>query len=105
MIPTPNIIDIAKIGNGEDLSSDTCNSARKVRRILVKFIEKQYGIVHEVECVWHLRYFWFNGAAKAVSAFLTTYIEDILDKISSFLGVSPDLVQVIRVYHKELSLT
>ena len=45
------------------------------------------------------------GTAKAVSTFLTTYLEDSLEEISSFLCVKPDLAQVIRAYHKELSLT
>ena len=80
MIPTPNIIDIAKLGNGWDLSSDTCNSVLKAHRILVQFIEKQYGIVHEVDCVQHLHCVWFNGDAKVVSAFLTTYLEESLEK-------------------------
>ena len=78
---------------------------KKKRRILVEFIENQDGIVHEVDCVKHLRGVWFNGAAKAVSTFLTTYLEDSLKEISSFLCVKPDLAQVIRAYHKEFSLT
>ena len=105
MIPTPNGIDIAKLGNGGALSSNTCNSARKTRRILVELIEKQYGIVHEVDCVEQLRCVLFNGASKVVSKFLTTYIEDSLEEISSLLRVNPDLAQVIRAYHKEFSLT
>ena len=79
MIPTPNGIDIAKLGNGGALSSDTCNSARKTRQILVEWIENQDGIVHEVDCVQHLRCVWFNGAAKDVSTLLTTYLEDSLE--------------------------
>ena len=105
MIPTPNIIYIAKLGNGGALSSDTCNLARKAHWILVQFIEKQDGIVYEVDCVQKLRCVWFNGAAKAVSAFITTYLEEILDEISSFLRVPPYLVQVIRDYHREFRLT
>ena len=54
MIPTPNRIDISKLGNDGALSSDTCNSAQKSHRILVQLIENKDGIVHEVECVQHL---------------------------------------------------
>ena len=100
MIPTHNSIYIAKLGNGGALSSDTCNSERKARWILVQFIEKKDVIVHEVDCVQQLRYVLFDGAAKAVSAYLTTYLEDSLDEIISFLCLSPDLAQVIRAYHK-----
>jgi len=53
----------------------------------------------------HLRNVVVNGAAKAVSSFLNTYLEDSLDEISSFLRVSPDLAHVIHAYHKEFSLT
>ena len=105
MILTHNSIDIANIGNGKALSSDTCNSEQKSCWILVQLIEKQYGIVHEVDCVQHVRCVYFNGAAKAVSEFLTTYLEDSLDKISRFLCVSPYWAQVIWAYHKEFSLT
>ena len=79
MIPTPNGIDIAKLWNGGALYSQTCNSARKTRRILVKLIEEQDDIVHEVDCVQHLRCVLFNGASKAVSTFLATYLEDSLE--------------------------
>ena len=72
IIPTPIRIDIAKLGNGRSLSSDTCNLERKARRILVQFIENKDGIVYEVYCVQNLRSVWFNGAAKVVSVFLTT---------------------------------
>ena len=40
-----------------------------------------------------------------MSTFLTTYLEDSLEEIRSFLRVNPDLAQVIRAYHKEFSLT
>ena len=105
MIPTPNGIDISKLGNGGALSSNTCNSARKTRRILVELIENQDGIVHEVDYVQHLWCVWFIGTAKALSTFLTTYLEDSLKEISSFLCVNAYLAQVIRAYHKEFSLT
>ena len=105
MIPTPNGIDIAKLGNGGALSSDTCNSAQKTRWILVELIENKDGIVHKVDCVQHLHCFWFNGASKAVSTLLNTHLEDSLEEIRSFLRVNPDLAQVIRAYHKEFSLT
>ena len=86
MIPTTNSIDIAKLGNVGALYSDTCNLVRKERQIIVQLIGDQDGIVHEVDYVQHLRCVWFNGAAKALSAFLTTYLAY--------------LAQVIRDYHK-----
>ena len=83
MISTPNIIYISNLGNYGALSSDTCNSARKARRILVQLIEEQDGIFYEVDCVQNLHYVWFNGDAKSVSTFLTTYLEYSLEKPSA----------------------
>ena len=43
MIPSDNNIDISKMWYGGAITTDTCNSARKTRRILVERID---GAVH-----------------------------------------------------------
>ena len=53
----------------------------------------------------HLRNVCINGVAKAVNKYMTEFLNESLDDISSFLRVSPDMAQVIRVFHKEFSLT
>ena len=53
----------------------------------------------------HLRNVWINGVAKAVNKYLTEFLQESLEEISSFLRVSPDLAHVIRAFHKEFSLT
>ena len=103
-IPAPENIDIVKMGNNGAITSDTCNAAKKARRQFCKAVTDVGGIVHEIDCVHHLRNIWIKGAAKAVSGFLHTFLADSLDEISSFLRVSPDLLQIIRAYHKEFSL-
>ena len=105
LIPDMSSIDISKLTDGA-VTTDTCNSARKARRILVEIVSQiDGGVVHEQDCFHHLRNVWINGAAKAVSRFLKEYLSDSLDEISSFLRVSPDLAHIIRAYHKEFSLT
>ena len=53
----------------------------------------------------HLRNVWINGVAKAVNKYLTEFLQESLEEISSFLRVSPDLAHVIRAFHKEFILT
>ena len=53
----------------------------------------------------HLRNVWINGVAIAVNKFMSEYLAEHLEEISSFLRVSPDLAHVIRAFHKEFSLT
>ena len=96
MIPSPDSIDINKLGEGGTIATDTWNSARKVRRILVKDI---YCCVNEQDYMQHLHNVWINGVAKAVSKFMNGFLEDSLDNISPFLCVSPDLENVIRAFH------
>ena len=102
MIPLPNDITLSKLGDGGAVITDTCNAARKLRRILVD--EKIEGTAYELDCFQHLRNIWINGAAKAVTKFLNEFLDDSLENISSFLRVSPDLANVIRAFHKEFSL-
>ena len=101
MIPYPDNIVINKLGDGGTITTDTCNTARKIRRILVKAI---YGCVNEQDCMQHLRNVWINGVAKSVLKFMNWFLEYSLDNISSFLCVSPDLANLIRTLHKEFSL-
>ena len=102
MIPLPEDITLSKLGDGGAVITDTCNTARKLRRILVD--EKIEGTAYELDCFQHLRNIWINGAAKAVTKFLNEFLDDSLESISSFLRVSPDLANVIRAFHKEFSL-
>ena len=50
-------------------------------------------------------YVWINGVAKAVNKYLTEFLQESLEEIYCFLRVFPDLAHVIRVFHKEFSLT
>ena len=101
MITSPDSIDINKIGDGGTITTDTCNAARKVRRLLVKAIE---GCVNGKDCRQHLRNVWINGVAKSVLKFINGSHEDSIDNISPFLRVSTDLENFIHAFQKEFSL-
>ena len=101
MITSPDSIDINKIGDGGTITTDTCNAAHKVRRLLVKHID---GCVNQQECIQHWRNVWINVVAKAVSKFMNGLLEESLDNISPFLCVSPDLENFIHAFQKEFSL-
>ena len=73
-----------------------CNAAQKVRRLLVEHIN---GNVNEQDCMQHLRNVWIKGVSKAVNKYMTEFINESIDDISSFLRVSPYLAHVIRAFH------
>ena len=100
-LPSPESIDISKLGHGGAITTDTCNSAQKTRRILVDNVG---GRVHEMDCMHHLRNVWFNGVEKALTQHLNDYLRDSLDNIDSSLRVSSSMSALIRAFDKEFSL-
>ena len=97
LIPDPDSINIDKLGDGGTITTYACNLAQKVHRLLVEYIN---GTVNEQDCMQQLRNAWINGVAKAVNKYLTEFLQESLEEISSFLRVSPDLAHVIRAFHK-----
>ena len=102
LIPDPDRINIDKLGDGGTITTDICNAAQKVRLLLVEYIN---GTFNEQDCMQHLRNVCINGVAKAVNKYLTEFLQESLEEISSFLRVSPYLTHVTRAFHKEFSLT
>ena len=94
LTPDPDSINIDKLSDGGTITTDTCNAAKKVHRLLVEYID---GIVNEQDYMQHLRNVWINGVAKAVNKYLTEFLQEILEEISSFLRVSPDLEKLSQV--------
>ena len=101
LIPKSDSSNIDKLGHRGTITTDTCNAVQKVCCLLVKHIN---GNVNEQDCLQHLRNVWINGVAKSVNNFMSDYLEESLEEISSFLRASPDLAHVIRAFHKEFSL-
>ena len=68
MIPQPDSINIDKLEEGGTITTDTCNAAHKVRRLLVEHIN---GHVNEQDFMQHPKNVWINGVAKAVKKYMT----------------------------------
>ena len=71
MIPQPDRSNIDKLGKGGTITTDTCNAAQKVRRLLVEHIN---GHVNEQDFMQHIMNVWINGVAKAINKYMTEFI-------------------------------
>ena len=76
LIPDPDSINIDNLGDGGTITTDTCNAAQKVRRLLVEYIN---GTVNEQDCMQHLRNVWINGVTKAVNKYLTEFLQESIE--------------------------
>ena len=101
LLTSDNDIDISKMGYGGTITTDTCISSRKSRRILVERIE---GTIHEMDCIHHLRNVWFGCKEKALTCHLNVFLKDSLDNIDKNLRVSASMTALIRAFDKEFSL-
>jgi hypothetical protein len=100
-VPSPAGIDISKLGNGGVIMTDTCNTAQKVRRILVDQIADAY----ELDCMNHLRNVWLGNVEKALSTYLNAILDTSLDEINPQLWITASISAVIRAVDKEFSLS
>ena len=79
-IPDIKSLDIGKLGKGGAITTDTCNGARKTRRLLIdnitlaikKFSDDNIKI-REVDCWNHFRNIWFGAMIKQLSSYLKKY--------------------------------
>ena len=104
-IPHSKELYIGKLGFGGAITTDTCNTAQKTRRLLVKEV-LQYSSdnnVLQVDCWHHLRNVWLGGMKKTTK-FLKDLLEDSLDEIDPCLRVSTGTEGILRACNKELSL-
>ena len=100
-IPLPVQIDIQKLGHGGVITTDTCNQAQKVRRILCKL---DVGAL-DYDCMNHLRNVWFDSMEKTLTKELNLYLRTSLDEIDPKLRVSTSMSALIRAVDKEFSLS
>jgi hypothetical protein len=101
LLPSPDDIDINKLGDGGVVMTDTCNGAQKLRRILVSIVEGAY----DLDCMNHLRNVWFGGVEKSLTKFLNEILRSSLDEIDPSLRVSSSISAIIRAIDKEFSLS
>lgn len=84
LVPSPDGIDLNKLTKDTVITTDTCNTARKLRRVLVQMIKdvtNEDGEIFEFDCMNHLRNVWFGGMEKAVTQRLNAILRTSLDEI------------------------
>ena len=81
LIPDPDSINIDKLGDGVTITTDTCNAAQKVRRMLVDYTN---GTVNKKDFMQHLRNVWINGVAKTTNKYLTEFLQESPKKFLAF---------------------
>ena len=101
LMPSPDDIDLNKLGVDGVVMTDTCNTAQKLRRILVDRID---GMI-DLDCTNHLRNVWFGGVEMSLTKFLNEILRTSLDEIDSSLRVSSSISAIIRAVDKEFSLS
>jgi hypothetical protein len=77
-IPSPDGINIKKLGQHGLIMTDSCNAAQKARRL---FQLKIGGIIFKFDCHHLLRNVWIKGMEMSVSSFLQVIIAKSLEKI------------------------
>ena len=100
-LPTNSDIDVSKLGHGGTMTTDTCSSAQKVRRILLDNIPGSY----DYDCMHHLRNVWFGNMEKKLTKHLNDLLRADLDEIDSRLRVTTSISAIVRAVDKEFSLS
>ncbi len=75
LVPCETNIDIDKLGDGGQITLDTCNGAQKIRQILTKIIDGSY----DYDCMHHLWNVWFGGMEKKLTVSLNIILRTSLD--------------------------
>jgi hypothetical protein len=101
LVPSETSIDINKLSDGGQITSDTCNTAQKVRRILTERITGSY----DFDCMHHLRNVWFGNMEKKLTTSLNVLLWSSLDVIDPRLCVTASISAIIRAVDKEFSLS
>jgi hypothetical protein len=70
LVPCKTNIDINKLGDGGQITSDTCNGAQKIRQILTEMIVGSY----DYDCMHHLHNVWFGAMEKKLTVSLNTLL-------------------------------
>ena len=100
LIPSPDGIDMSKLGEEGVIMTDTCNTAQKIRRILVGEVA-----AYDLDCMNHLRNVWFGNMEKELSKHLNTLLRSNIEEIDPKLRVTASISAIIRALDKEFSLS
>ena len=120
--PKPEDLSMGRLAGGGALQSDTCNGARKAKRILAEMIaeqarevigaeawgalteeeQKQATRVHELDCWQHLRNIFLKEMSSAQAKHVAEELKPHLDAFSSWDRMTTDYTQLLRASYKEL---
>ena len=125
-IPTPDDLNVTKLGDSGVIITDTCNTAQKINRGLCKEVAeaamKQMNanlaaggeqqsitpiprtLVIQADCHHHLRNVWIGAMNKRLSIYLNRLLATDLAKIDCKYMVTAKMDAVLRVIDKEFSL-
>ena len=101
LVPSPDKIDVFKQLIGALLTTDTCNAAQKLRRVIIEDIP---GAL-QFDCMHHLRNVWFGNMEKQLTSTLNNILRVSLDEIDPKLRVSASISAVVRAIDKMFSLS
>ena len=77
LVPQESEIDPKKLSSGANVTTDTCNTTQKLRRILVETI----GGCYKCDCMHHLCNVWFGNMEKKLTKKLNAMLHSDLDEI------------------------
>jgi hypothetical protein len=120
--PKPGNLSMARLAGGGALQSDTCNGARKAKRLLAEMIaeqardvigadawaklteeeQKKMTRVHELDCYQHLRNIFLKEMSSAQASHVAAELKPHLDAFSSWDRMTTDYTQLLRASYKEL---
>ena len=86
-LPSPEQINIQKLGHGGVIMTDTCNQAQKVRRLIC---DQVVGAL-DYDCMNHLRNVWFGATEKGCTKDLNIHLRTSLDEIDPKLRVTTSM--------------
>ena len=108
-IALPSDLTLAKLADGGVIMTDTCDPARKFRRLFIQHIEavaiecgvpREHINVHEADYWQHLRTVWVGGGIKQLSEHLDKILYSDLKEISPFLRVNTEVTSLLRAVEK-----
>lgn len=122
--PDVHNCSLHRLAGGGALMSDTCNAARKTKRLLTEMIQKEaeaklsdaHGTevwdalpeerrsellrVHKLDCQHHLRNIWLGHMSQRQAAHVQAALADHLNQFSAWERMTTDYDQLLRAVYK-----
>ena len=114
LIPRGTKLSLTKLGQRGFTMTDTCDTARKLRRLIaeeIKRVASQEGIspdevnIRESDCWQHLCNVWFGAVAKSLNAFMCDILAEDLKELPAMYRVTLDADDLMRCVEKLFGLT